>query len=297
VAEVILESGDFRATFLPDCAMLCTSLQFRGDELVAHPRTVDEFRAGRATAIPLLHPWANRIAGTSYTAAGETVSLAGLTLPRDPNGLPMHGNLFGAPFDVVRANGTRVVARLDYGASEERLRAFPFPHVVTVDARLHPKRGLAIVTAVEPSAERAVPISFGWHPFLTLPGVPRAEWELRWPACEHVEVDERVIPTGARTPQPAERAPIAGRTFDDHYALGPDRTFAIAGGAGRARRTVTLEFDPAYPYAQLYVPPGGDLVAIEPMTATIDALGRGTAPVVEPGARFQAAFNIAVGAT
>ena len=25
------------------------------------------------------------------------------------------------------------------------------------------------------------------------------DWELRWPACEHVEVDDRVIPTGART--------------------------------------------------------------------------------------------------
>ena len=30
------------------------------------------------------------------------------------------------------------------------------------------------------------------------------------------------------------------------------------------------------------------------MTAEIDALGRGTAPVVEPGDRFLAAFNLAV---
>lgn len=292
-----LRAGKYEATFLPDAAMLCASLRFRDDEYVAWPRPIEEFRNGRATAIPLLHPWANRLAGNSYTAADRSVDLAGLTLPHDPNGLPIHGNLFGAPFEVTQSNDTRVVARLDYGAHPDKLRAFPFPHVVTVDARLHPIRGLNIVTLVEPTSERAVPISFGWHPFLQLPNAPRREWELRWPACEHVEVDGRVIPTGARTPQAAQREPIADRTFDDHYALGPDRTFSIAAGAGAKRRTLTLQFDPAYPFAQLFVPPDRELVAIEPMTAEIDALGRGTAPVVEPGHRFQASFNLAVTTT
>jgi len=274
--------------------MLCSSLRFRDDEYVAWPRTIEELRAGRATAIPLMHPWINRLADDTYEAAGARVALGGVTLPHDPNGLPIHGNLFAIPFEVQLKNSTRVVARLDYGAHPEKLRAFPFPHNITVDVRLHPTRGLNIVTQVEPTSEQAVPISFGWHPYVRLPNAARADWELRWPACEHVEVDERVIPTGARSPLAAQRAPIADRTFDDHYALGPDRTFAISAGAGRTRRTLTLQFDPAYPFAQLFVPPVGDFVAIEPMTAEINALGRGTAPVVEPGGRFLAAFNLAV---
>jgi aldose 1-epimerase len=294
VTGITLRAGKYEATFQPDAAMLCASLRFRDDEYVAWPRTISEFREGRATAIPLLHPWANRLAGDTYAAAGERVSLNGLPLPHDPNGLPIHGNLFGVPFEVRQSNDTRVVARLDYGAYPEKLLAFPFPHTVTVDARLHPTRGLNIVTQVEPTSDRAVPISFGWHPFVRLPSAPRPEWALRWPACEHIEVDERVIPTGTRTPHPAQREPIAGRIFDDHYALGPDKTFSIAAGTGRARRTLTLQFDPAYPYAQLFVPPEHDFVAIEPMTAAIDALGRGTTPVVRPGDRFLAAFNLAV---
>jgi galactose mutarotase-like enzyme len=294
VSGITLHAGKYEATFLPDAAMLCASLRFGGDEYVAWPRTIEEFRAGRATAIPLVHPWANRLAGDSYHAAGVDVSLAGLTLPHDPNGLLIHGNLFAVPFELQQANDTRIVARLDYGAHPEKLRAFPFPHIVTVDARLHPTRGLNVVTQVEPTSDRAVPISFGWHPFLQLPNAPRAEWELRWPACEHLDVDDHLIPTGTRTPQPAQREPIAARTFDDHYALGPDRTFAISGGSGRDRRTLTLQFDPAYPFAQLFVPPESELVAIEPMTAGIDALGRGTTPFVGAGGRFLAAFNLAV---
>ena len=142
-----------------------------------------------------------------------------------------------------------------------------------------------------------MPISFGWHPFVQLPHTPRSEWELRWPECEHIEVDAQLIPTGARTAQPAQRAPIAHRTYDDHYALGSDRTFSISGGSGAARRTLTLQFDPAYPFAQLFVPPAKEIVAIEPMTAEIDALGRCIAHTAAPGTRFQAAFNLAVTAS
>jgi galactose mutarotase-like enzyme len=204
----------------------------------------------------------------------------------------MHGNLRGAPFEVVRAQAgardARVVARLDYGARPDLMRAFPFPHIVTIDARLGDS-GLRITTEVEPTGRSAVPISFCWHPFVQVPGAPRRDWELRWPKCERVLVDDRVIPTGERVPQPAARAPLTDRTFDDHYALTADRHFALRAG----RRRVDLRFGPTYPYAQLYVPARGNFAAIEPMTATIDALGRGTEPLVKPGDRFRAWFTIA----
>jgi len=288
MAGVTLRAGRYEATFRPDCAMLCTSFRYRGDEYVAWPRPISQFRAGSATAIPPLHPWANRLARWSYTAAGRRVNLRGLDLPTDKNGLPMHGNLLGVAFDVARVDDARVVARLDYTAHPDKLRAFPFPHVFTIEARVHAERGLTITTEVRPSGDTAVPVSFGWHPYLKLPRGPRTKWELRWPACEHVEVDKHTIPTGARTPQSAQRAPIGARTFDDHYALGRDRTFAISS----ERRRLTLRFDANYPFAQLFVPPRRQLVAIEPMTATIDALGNGTAPLVQPGARFRASYSL-----
>jgi hypothetical protein len=42
------------------------------------------------------------------------------------------------------------------------------------------------------------------------------------------------------------------------------------------------------------VPAGRQLLAIEPMTAEIDALGRGTAPVAAAGDRFAATFRLSV---
>jgi aldose 1-epimerase len=289
--SVTLVAGEHDATFLPDCGMLCASLRHRGDEFVAWPRPLAKFLTGHMTAVPFVHPWGNRLAGRTYRVGRREVDLRGVDLPVDPNGLPIHGNLRGSAFRVVRAEAgarnARLVARFDYGARPDLLRAFPFPHVVTIDARLD-DNGLRLTTDIEPTGRTAVPVSFCWHPFLQVPEAPRRDWLLRWPACERLPVDDHVIPTGERVKQPAERAVLASRTFDDHYALGADRKFALRAGG----RSVELGFGPTYPFAQLYVPARGNFAAIEPMTATIDALGCGTAPGVAPGDRFRAWFTI-----
>ena len=136
-------------------------------------------------------------------------------------------------------------------------------------------------------------MSFCWHPFVRVPNAPKRDWRLRWPACERVLVDERVIPTGVRVAQPAENEPLGDR------ARSTTTTRSAATAASRwppAARSIEFRFGPTYPFAQLYVPPEGAFAAIEPMTATIDALGRGTAPLVAPGDRFRAWFSIAVSA-
>ena len=48
--------------------------------------------------IPLLYPWANRLARTRFSVAGGEVDLddARLPLPPDPKGCPMHGLLAAA---------------------------------------------------------------------------------------------------------------------------------------------------------------------------------------------------------
>jgi len=243
------------------------------------------------SAVPLVHPWGNRLAGRRYRVGRREVDLRRVDLPTDPNGLPIHGNLRGTAFEITRAEATKrgahLAARLDYGARPDLLRAFPFPHVVTIDAR-QGARGLRLTTTIEPTGRRAVPISFCWHPYLRIHGAPRREWVLQWPASERVLVDERVLPTGELVRQSAEHAALGRRTFDDHYRLHRDRRFSLA---ARDRR-VELQFGPTYPFAQLFVPERGNFVAIEPMTATIDALGRRRTPMVAPGDRFRAWFTI-----
>ena len=139
--------------------MICTSLTHGVDEYVTWPRTITQFREGKMTAIPPVHPWINRLGGRHYRAAGTEVDLTGLELATDPNGLPIHGNLLGAAFDVLTLEPARLVAQFDFGAHPDKLRAFPFPHVITIDARLDAERGLTLTTEVRATGDTPVPAS------------------------------------------------------------------------------------------------------------------------------------------
>jgi galactose mutarotase-like enzyme len=273
--------------------MLGVSFRHRGDELVAMPHTIDEYRAGHTTGIPLLHPWANRLGSRHYRTAGVDVDLEGLELHTDPLGLPIHGTITGdSGWVVVERSETALSATLDFARRPDLLASFPFPHEVTVAVALTPV-SLAVSTAVHATGERPVPVSLGWHPYLRLPRVRRRSWRLRLPDRDHVELDHRNVPTGRSSAEPGELAPLGDRAFDDHYALGDDRRLAISGGG----RTVWLWLAEGYGHAQVYAPPGERFVCLEPMTAPINALVDGMCPVVEPGRSFEARFEITVGAT
>ena len=133
-AAVTLHADEYAATFLPTCGMVCTSLQHRGEEYVAWPRSLADFRAGSMTAIPLVHPWGNRLGSWEYRVGRKHVDLRGLEISDDGKGLPIHGNLRAAKFGVVDRSDTHLRAELDYGARPRLMHDFPFPHILRVDA-------------------------------------------------------------------------------------------------------------------------------------------------------------------
>jgi galactose mutarotase-like enzyme len=170
---------------------------------------------------------------------------------------------------------------------------FPHPHTIEVDVRDDGDQGMRVTTRVVPTGDLAVPIAFGWHPYVTIPGVGRGDWELTLPVASRLVVDERGIPTGAVEPVEYEQPLRLGdREFDDGYEGVADGTvFAVAGGGQR----VEVEFVAGYPFAQVYAPPGDDLVCFEPMTAPTNALESGDGlREVAPGDSFEAVFRITV---
>src|SRR3982751_5764485 len=89
---VRLDAGDLTATFVPQLGMIGASLEHRGEELLGQRNGLAAYEAkGSTMGIPLLYPWANRLAGFQYEVAGKHVTIdADSPLVRlDPNGLPI----------------------------------------------------------------------------------------------------------------------------------------------------------------------------------------------------------------
>ncbi|HEX5614819.1 MAG TPA: aldose 1-epimerase [Acidimicrobiia bacterium] len=287
---VTIACGSLAATFVPELGMVGASLRHDGTELLALPEGIDGYRARRQAGLPLLAPWANRLGSRRFVVAGVPLDLGSLDLTVDEHDLPIHGTMTAVSgWSIVDQREDRVLASFDYGAHPDLLVAYPFPHRLELDATVRADR-LTVRTTIEPTSDRVVPVSFGFHPYFQLADAPRGSWLLELPEREHAVLDDRSLPTGTWIAEPAERATLGTRTFDDLYAIGHDRQLAVAGGG----RRIAIELGDAYPFAQVYAPRGGEFVCLEPMTAATNALVDGTAPLVAPGERFTAEFSIVV---
>lgn len=287
-------AGELEAVFLPRHGMLGASLRHRNVELL---RRIEDLRAaaakGSTAGIPLLHPWANRLADSCYSAAGRDVKLdpSSPLLHLDEHGLPMHGvpwALLG--WKLTKATQDALEAQLEW-TSSDLLAIFPFPHRLEITATIRPD-GLLLETTLLASTQGPVPVSFGFHPYFGIPELPRAEWRLELPAMRRLVLDRRGIPTGEEDAFDGFDAQLGENTFDDCFAfLGESSSLSLTG----AGRRITVEFLAGYRYAQVFAPKGKDYVALEPMTAPTSALTSGCGlNLVEPGAEFRSAFRIRV---
>jgi aldose 1-epimerase len=301
LAEVRLrdEVCALEATFLPAAGMLCPSLRHRGEELLAQNKGVSAYvRSGKTMGIPLLYPWANRLGAFDYKVMGRA-----MTVPHDPalvaldgNGLPIHGviggrvewELTGAPRDGAQS----LAAQLRWDASRPELfEVFPFHHEALYEARLVDGR-LEIAVTVHACGEDIVPVAFGFHPYLSLPGPPRERWHVELPQMRRLALDAQQIPLGPESTVPSRHFELAEHEFDDGFD-------EVAEAAHFSVAAEDLEFDvefvEGYRCAQVYAPRGGQFICFEPMTAPADALRSGRSlRLLEPGERHRAVFAVCV---
>jgi aldose 1-epimerase len=292
--SIEISSPQLTATFVPGVAMLCSSLCHEGDELLAQRGGANAYAEKGATmGIPLLYPWANRLAGDSYPWHDGEVELPHSTPPLkfDANGLPIHGVLPSClDWELLDDAQHALHARLRWDG-ENLLGVFPFEHTLELRARVAGAE-LVIETSVHADCGVAVPVAFGFHPYLTIPGSDRRAWEIELPVRKRLLLDERMIPTGASEPFDRRRFVLGDSGWDDGFAgLIEPPVFAVSGHG----RRIELELLDGYSHAQVYSPAGGSFICFEPMTAPTNALRSGDGlRSVEPGGVFRAAFRISV---
>lgn len=248
---------------------------------------------GSSAGIPLLHPWANRLAEPRYRVLGQQVVLdvSSPLLHLDEHGLPMHGVPWSLlPWTVTEAGQDFVAARLEWSTSD-LLTIFPFRHRVEIVAVIRPD-GLTLETTLVASSEGSVPVSFGLHPYLRLPEALRVNWRLELPAMRRVVLDRRGIPTGDEEPFGGFNAELGESDLDIGFALMEEQTsFSVVGATCR----VSVDLLEGYRFAQVFAPKDKEYIALEPMTAPTSALtsDRGLR-LVGPDQRFRAVFRIRI---
>jgi len=293
-SALVLAAGDLRAAFWPGAGMLGVSLRHRGEEFLRRLGGLEEAKAKGSTAgIPLLYPWANRLASLHYQAAGHNVDLdpSSSLLHFDDHGFPMHGVPWSKlAWEILDQKQDSMQARLIWNR-QELLALFPFPHSLQIAGEVTPD-SLTLQTDILADAGSPVPISFGFHPYLGIPNLSREQWRLQLPQMHKLQLDPRGIPTGKQEPFGPIDAMIGETSFDDGFALISEQSsFSLSG----PRHTVTVIFLEGFPFTQVFAPAGKEFIALEPMTAPTNALTSGQGlRILAPGAQYRASFRIAI---
>jgi galactose mutarotase-like enzyme len=211
----------------------------------------------------------------------------------DENGLPIHGVIPGQlawKIENVCADGSALSASLRWDAPS-LLEVFPFPHGLDYEARIAAD-SLTIAVTVHASGAVPVPVSFGFHPYLSIAGIERSEWIVELPVTERLVLDETMIPTGSREPVSPGAFHLADTSWDDAFAgLARPARFSVRS----PRRTIAIDFLEGYEYAQVYSPSRSAFVCFEPMTSPTNALVSGEGlTVLGAGGSHRACFRLAV---
>jgi aldose 1-epimerase len=293
--------GDgLRAAFAPAANMILHSLTLGGRELLAERNGLQGYvERGSTMGVPLLHPWANRLGGLGYSAAGREVVLDGDSglFKRDPSGLPIHGawpTLM--QWDVVEAKSddeaASLLARLEWHRGHAAFQLFPFPHRLEYRARIA-ARTVELALALEPIEDVPVPLSFGFHPYLRIRADARATAEMELPVRRALLHDQSLLPTGETEPCEPGLRQVGDAAWDHEFSeLDEPPRFLLRDHESE----ISLTFARGYRFAHVFAPQQSDFVCFEPMTAPTNALVTGAdLPVVAPGGRYETAFEISVG--
>jgi len=272
---------DMQVSVAPAVGNIGYEFSVRGRNMLWFPyRGPAELRAEpKLCGIPFLAPWANRIDGDTYWVNGKKYALNPEIgyLRRDANQRPIHGLLLFSPLWKVVSldagqDSASTASRLEFWKYPELMAQFPFAHEITIGYRLA-GGALEVSTLLTNLSAEPMPVAIGFHPYFQLHDAPRDDWKMHIAARDHIELDQFLIPTGAREPaQFADPYPLRGNKLDDVF------TDLIRGQNGTARfwvegasERLTVAYGPNYRVAVIFAPPGRDFVCFEPMAAVTNA--------------------------
>lgn len=252
-------------------------------ESIVSSITQEEYAAGNpAYKGVLLFPFVNRLEDGKYTYAGKSyqfeVNEAGLN-----NSL--HGFLFNSQASVSAAHPAQNEARITVQFSYlGEIPAYPFPMEITIEYRLHDIEGLTVTFNIINRHSSPVPLAVGWHPYFNLRG-DMANWRMQLPTVRHISVDKRLLPTGHKYEYGhfKKLSAIDDVQLDHCFQIDPNNEMPAATCSSylwSEEYQYGLDVwqqvgSHAFNYLQVCIPPARDAIAIEPVSANINAFNSG----------------------
>ncbi len=290
------ESSNNGFTIVPDVGACMLDLRFAGKSVLDGYTTPEELQENKWAKNVVLYPFPNRLKQGKYEWAGKQYQFP----VNDPaTGNALHGLGMQAPLRVENIEMTEHYAKITcIGQRAGDEEAYPFAYTFSVAFKMKEPGYFTCEMTFVNDDQQPIPVGFGWHPYFKL-AEKVDDLELKVPACEEILIDDKMLPTGKRRAFPP---------FEELARIGKtnlDNCFVLKAAAGREEVRLQngaqqLYFwqeagEGKFNYLQLFIPPGRQSIAIEPMTCNINAFNNGEGLIIlEPGAQASAQFGFSL---
>jgi aldose 1-epimerase len=240
------------------------------------PGTPDLLQNDTQSASELLFPYASRIPEGKYKFHGKDYQLA----QNDPaHNSSIHGLVRKQHFHLKEQNlhDDKASLKLHYALNDAE--GYPFSVDFTVEYTLFLDGTFELHYQASNIGTVAAPTMFGWHPYFQLGNEDADAWKINIPSNEIVTFNDDMVPIGK------EPFPISGTTLLFKKVF--DNCFVISGTSDVVytelisdNQAVTLQIgqetgEGKFNHLVVYTPPARDCVAIEPLTANVNAFNNG----------------------
>ncbi len=312
LTEYILEhteSGEF-ITVLPAFGGILRRLVLRKGHnlfpLIQAPESPQALLTDESYASAILYPFPSRIRHGIYHFEGEDYALKMNESKRDN---AMHGFVHGREFSVVSQEITPTQAELvvQYNYTGDTA-GYPFPFALTViykliQANLLPNGSsstndrmcaLQVSYSALNTGTTRCPAAFGWHPYFTLSDEAVDVMSLSLPTRKPVILDEQMLPQGWLASEQAGVIQLRDEQLDTAFAIEPTsdpanpepfaETVLTSLNTGVQLIVGQKTGENKLNYLVCYTPARRDSIAIEPLTANVDAFNNGDGlTILNPG--------------
>lgn len=253
----------------PSAGANVLDIQFSKQSILDGYATPEELEAGKWGKSTVLFPFPNRLRDGKYEWLGKKHQFP-INNAATENAI--HGFAREEAFEVeyvfLGQDMASIRCYLDYRGERA---SYPFPFSLELEFGIHDEGRFELKVEVTNAHHQPIPMAFGWHPYFRLAN--RADQhQLQLPACEKVDIDARMIPTGGRS---------AFADFSSSKNVGEtvlDNCFQYAKTSGNYQMTLrgegqTLKMKASaaeFPFFQVFTPPHRESIALEPMSGNVD---------------------------
>lgn len=228
------------------------------------------------SASELLFPFASRIPEGKYKFLGKHYQLV-----KNENGgqNAIHGLVRKKHFHLEEQ-----VIHSDYAAIElsqtiDQPEGYPFEVHFSVRYTLYADGRFEVRYDAKNNGSAPCPVMFGWHPYFQLGNEKADAWKISIPSEKLVTFNENLIPIGTEPFHIEKPALLYRKTFDNCFIVNSSGQHVLTELISE-NQDVTLRIDQEtgegkFNYLVVYTPPARDCVAIEPLTANVDAFNTG----------------------